>query len=97
MDKERLKEERMELFSYINALFDFPLMLLSIIWLIPIIVDLFYGFSQFFQTLSLVIWGIFIFDFFVELNISPRKNDYLKKNWFIILFIFACVEGFNFI
>jgi len=36
MDKERLKEERMELLSQ-NSLFDFPLMLLSVLWLILII------------------------------------------------------------
>ena len=47
MDKEQLNEERIELLSQINALFDFPLMLLSIVWLILIIVDFVYGLSPF--------------------------------------------------
>lgn len=88
MDKEQLKDERIELLSQINALFDFPLTLLSILWLILIIIDFAYGLSQSLQTLNLVIWGIFIIDFFIELYISPQKKDYLKENWLIALSLF---------
>lgn len=88
MDKEQLKEERKELLSQINSLFDFPLTLLSVVWLILIIIDLVYGLSSSLQTLSLVIWGIFIIDFFVELEISPKKKDYLMQNWLVALSLF---------
>ena len=88
MDKEQLTEERIELLSQINSLFDFPLTLLSILWLILIILDLVYGLSSSLQTLSLVIWGIFIVDFFVELEISPKKKDYLMQNWLIAVSLF---------
>lgn len=80
MDKDQLKKERMELLSQINFLFDFPLMLLSILWLILIIIDLVYGLSPTLQALSFFIWGIFIVDFFIELEVSPNKKDYLKEN-----------------
>jgi voltage-gated potassium channel len=85
MDKEQSKEERVELLSQINALLDFPLVLLSILWLVLIIIDFAYGLSPFLQTLSLVIWGIFIIDFLIELEISPEKKDYLRKNWLVVL------------
>jgi voltage-gated potassium channel len=88
MDKEQLTEERIELLSQINALSDFPLTLLSILWLILIIIDLVYGLSPSLQTLSLVIWGIFIVDFFIELEISPKKKDYLMQNWLVALSLF---------
>lgn len=88
MDKERLNEERIELLSQINALLDFPLILLSVVWLILILVDFVYGLSPFLQTFNLVIWGIFIIDFFIELDISPKKKDYLKKNWLVALSLF---------
>lgn len=88
MDKEQLKEERMELISQINAFLDFPLTLLSILWLVLIIVDFAYGLSPSLQTLNLIIWGIFIIDFFVELDISPKKKDYLKDNWLVALSLF---------
>ena len=67
MNKERLNEERVELLSQINALFEFPLLLLSIVWLILLIIDFIYGLSPLLEGLSLAIWGIFILDFFLEL------------------------------
>jgi len=85
MDKEQSKEERVELLSQINALLDFPLVLLSILWLVLIIIDFAYGLSPSLQTLSLVIWGIFIIDFLIELEISPEKKDYLRRNWLVVL------------
>jgi voltage-gated potassium channel len=85
MDKEQSKEERVELLFQINALLDFPLVLLSILWLVLIIIDFAYGLSPFLQTLSLVIWGIFIIDFLIEFEISPEKKDYLRSNWLVVL------------
>ncbi|MDY9927527.1 potassium channel family protein [Methanosarcina sp.] len=89
MDKNRLNEERVELLSQINSLFDFPLILLSIVWLILIILDFVYGLSPLLQTASTVIWGIFIADFFIELYIAPDKKVYLKGNWLIALSLFV--------
>jgi voltage-gated potassium channel len=88
MDKEQFNEERIKLLSQINALFDFPLLLLSILWLILIIIDFVYRLSPFLQNLSLVIWGIFIIDFLIELSIAPNKKDYLNQNWIVVLSLF---------
>lgn len=88
MDKKQLKDERTELLSQINDLFDFPLTLLSVLWLVLIIVDFVYGLSSSLQKLSLVIWGIFIVDFFIELYISPLKKEYLKNNWLVAFSLF---------
>lgn len=88
MDKKQLKDERTELLSQINDLFDFPLTLLSLLWLVLIIVDFVYGLSSSLQRLSLIIWGIFIIDFFIELYISPMKQDYLKQNWLVAFSLF---------
>lgn len=88
MDKERLNEERIELLSQINALFDFPLLLLSIVWLILLIVDFIHGLSPILENLSLAIWGIFIMDFFIELYIAPDRKIYLKQNWIAAISLF---------
>jgi voltage-gated potassium channel len=88
MNKERLNEERVELLSQINALFDFPLLLLSIVWLILLIVDFIYGLSPILEDMSLAIWGIFIIDFFIEFYIAPDKKVYLKQNWIAALSLF---------
>lgn len=84
-----LKDERAELLSQINDLFDLLLTLLSLLWLILLIVDFVYGLSSSsLQKLSLVIWGIFIVDFLIELYISPLKKDYLKSNWLVAFSLF---------
>jgi voltage-gated potassium channel len=88
MNKERLNEERVELLSQINALFDFPLLLLSIVWLILLIIDFIYGLSPLLEGLSLAIWSIFILDFFLELYIAPDRKDYIKQNWIVSISLF---------
>ncbi|MDD3246292.1 MAG: ion channel [Methanosarcina sp.] len=88
MDKEELQKERIDLLSQINELLDFPLILLSILWLILIVVEFVYGLSLRLQTAVTVIWGIFIVDFFIELYIAPKKKVYLKENWLVALALF---------
>lgn len=74
MNKEQLNEERLDLLSQINEILDFPLLILSIIWLALIVVEFVYGLSSTLQTASIVIWGIFITDFLIELYIAPKKK-----------------------
>jgi voltage-gated potassium channel len=93
MDKVQLKEERIELLSQIDDLLDFPLILLSIVWLILIIFNFVYGLSPFMQKISFFIWGIFIIDFFVELAIAPTKKDYMMKNWIVLFSLFLPAIG----
>lgn len=88
MDKEELQKERIDLLSQIDELLDFPLILLSILWLILIVVEFVYGLSLRLQTAVTVIWGIFIADFFIELYIAPKKKVYLKENWLVALALF---------
>jgi voltage-gated potassium channel len=88
MNKERLNKERIELLSQINALFDFPLLLLSIVWLILLIVDFIYGLSPLLERLSLAIWGIFIIDFCIEFYIAPDRKFYVRQNWIVAFSLF---------
>jgi len=88
MDKEELQQERIDLLYQINELLDFPLILLSIVWLVLIVVDFVYGLSPLLQTASMVIWIIFIADFFIELYIAPKKKVYVKENWLVALSLF---------
>ncbi|AKB79959.1 Potassium voltage-gated channel subfamily KQT [Methanosarcina horonobensis HB-1 = JCM 15518] len=88
MDKERAYQERTELLYQINELLDFPLLLLSIVWLILIVIDFVYGLSPFLRRANDVIWSMFIVDFFVELYIAPKKKAYLEENWLVALSLF---------
>ncbi|WP_094228818.1 potassium channel family protein [Methanolobus psychrotolerans] len=88
MDKEELQQERIDLLYQINKLLDFPLILLSIVWLVLIVLDFVYGLSLLLQTASMVIWSVFIADFFIELYIAPKKKVYVKENWLVALSLF---------
>ncbi|MGB9927768.1 MAG: potassium channel family protein [Methanosarcina sp.] len=88
MDKEQFNQERIELLQHIDDLLDFPLVLLSILWLVLIIIEFTYGLSSTLQMLTTIIWIIFILDFLIELSISPDKKKYLRTNWLVVLSLF---------
>lgn len=74
MNKQELNEQRKELLHQIDELLDFPLVLLSILWLILIIIDFASGLSPTLRKLTTIIWIIFIIDFLIEISISPDKK-----------------------
>ncbi len=79
--QQQLKHERWALLEQINALTDKPMIVLSFIWLALLILDFTGGLSPFLQTVSYILWGLFILDFAIEFMIAPRKLDYLRRNW----------------
>ncbi|MCQ6962937.1 potassium channel family protein [Methanolobus chelungpuianus] len=85
MDKEQSNREREHILSEINETLDTPLIFLSMVWLVLIIMDLLYGLPAFLQTLSTVIWAVFVIDFIIELYIAPHRRVYLKANWLVAL------------
>ena len=76
-----LRDERWELLRQIDELADKPLTALSFVWLILLIVDLTAALNPLLQTLSNVIWALFILDFLVGIVIAPHKKAYLRHNW----------------
>lgn len=85
MDEEQSNREREHILSEINQTLDSPLIFLSMVWLVLIMIDLLYGLPTFLQTLSSIIWAIFIIDFIIELYIAPHRRAYLKANWLVAL------------
>ncbi|MDP9311333.1 MAG: ion transporter [Chloroflexota bacterium] len=79
--QQQLKHERWALLEQINALTDKPMIVLSFIWLALLILDFTGGLSPFLQTVSYILWGLFILDFAIEFMIAPHKLDYLRRNW----------------
>ncbi len=79
--EEDLQQERWKLLNQINALMETPLIILSFVWLGLLVVDFTQGLSPLLQTLSSVIWGIFVVDFAIAMLIAPAKMAYLRTNW----------------
>lgn len=76
-----LKNERWELLSHLNQLFDKPITALAFVWVGLLILDFVQGLGPLLQTLNYLIWAIFILDFVIEFVIAPEKITYLKRNW----------------
>jgi len=72
---------RWELLEQINRFTERPMIALSFVWLVLLVVDFTSGLSPLLQTVSNVIWALFVLDFLIELVIAPRKLAYLRRNW----------------
>ncbi|HYC78452.1 MAG TPA: ion transporter [Planctomycetota bacterium] len=59
-----------------------PLMtVLGVVWLALLVVELAGRSSPALQTAGVVVWGVFVADFALELALAPRKLAYLRKHW----------------
>ena len=79
--EKTLHDERWELLEHLDAIADKPLTALGFVWLLLLIIDFTRGLGPLLQTVSNVIWGLFIADFVVEWLIAPEKRTYLRRNW----------------
>ena len=82
---EQLEKERNQLLHYVQNLFEGPMVILGFIWLILLIIDLTKGLSPFLQTLSTLIWVLFILDFGLKLVLAPVKSAFLKANLLTVI------------
>lgn len=81
----QLHTERWTLLEQINRLTDKPLVGLSFAWLALLVLDLTRGLGPFLQSVTYVIWVLFIADFVLELVIAPNKATYLRQNWLTVV------------
>jgi voltage-gated potassium channel len=80
MDKKAFSE-RKKLLCTVTRLLEGPMVFLGFVWLILLVIELLWGLSPFLQIVSLIIWGIFIFDFLLTFFLAPAKVRFLKVNW----------------
>jgi len=76
-----VNDERWELLQQIDELADKPLTALSFVWLILLIFELTTGLHPLLQTLTYIIWALFVLDFFLGVVIAPHKKAYLRRHW----------------
>ncbi|EYB66963.1 Ion transport protein [Deinococcus phoenicis] len=82
---DELHAARLTTLRHLGALLDRPMTVLSFVWLALLVLDLTQGLSPLLQTLSNVIWGIFILDFLLAFSLAPDKTTYLRRNWLTAL------------
>lgn len=83
--QQALEQERDQILRQWEEWLEFPMLLLSLIWLALFIVELLSRLNPFLQAISNAIWIIFILDFGLEFLLAPRKVVYLKRNWLLAL------------
>lgn len=75
----------MKLLRTIDDALTKPMMVLGIVWLLLLVVQLVYGSKPWSNTLTIVIWGIFVVDFVIRFTLAPKKVAFLKKNWLVAI------------
>jgi voltage-gated potassium channel len=82
-DEQTLLLERWRLLHQIENLLDRPMIVLAFVWLGLLVIDLTTGLNRPLQIVSLVIWGIFGFNFLISFIIAPSKGLYMRRNWLV--------------
>jgi voltage-gated potassium channel len=85
IEERRAERDRWALLRELDRLTERPMLVLSFIWLLLVAIDLIRGLPTALEQLTLVIWGLFIVDFAVELLIAPDRTRYLRRNVLTIL------------
>jgi voltage-gated potassium channel len=80
-----MTRERWELLGRVSALVERPLLILSFVWLALLILDLTRGLSGPLETLTTLIWMLFVLDFALELALAPDRRLYLRRNWLLAI------------
>lgn len=83
-----LEKERFNLLIELQEVLELPLNLLSIVWLGLVIYDFVYGLAGGLETTFYVIWGIFVFDFVIEILLAPDKKEYIKNHLVTVIALF---------
>lgn len=83
--EEALEQERHELLQRLENWLEVPMLILAFVWLALLVGELVWGESLSFEVIGTLIWGVFIFNFGVDLLLAPRKRAYLKRNWLTVI------------
>lgn len=81
LEQQRTTKERLEVLTQLEDWLEVPMLVLGFAWLVLFVVEVIWGLGRFLQTVSTVIWIIFIVDFMLRFTLAPRKLSYLKTNW----------------
>jgi voltage-gated potassium channel len=76
-----LEQERGEILQHLEDWLEIPMLVLSFAWLLLFVLEVVQGLSPLLETLGIVIWIAFIFDFALKITLAPRKLAFLRVNW----------------
>jgi voltage-gated potassium channel len=77
----KLRQERWKLTARLIRALEWPMLILSGIWLVLLVIEFTVGLSPWLQTVNGGIWILFVAQFAVEFIAAPGKRVYLRKRW----------------
>jgi len=83
--EQAIEYEQQQILQQLEDWLEPPMLVLGFVWLGSFVVELTWGLTPLLETISLVIWGIFILEFVLRLSLAPRKVSYFKTNWLAAL------------
>lgn len=83
--RQEIDRERFEILEQLEDWLETPLVILGFVWLALLVVELTRGLSPVLETVTTIIWIIFIADFLLKLLLAPGKLAYLRSNWLTAL------------
>ena len=69
--KQAIDRERCEILQQVEDWLEMPMLLLSLVWTALLIIEFVWGLSSLLNTVSIIIWMIFILDFALRLLLTP--------------------------
>lgn len=82
---KHLAGQREALLARIDRWLEGPMVALGFVWLVLLVIELIWGLSSVLDAVGLVIWGVFVAHFGLELTLAPRKRAYLARNWLTVI------------
>ncbi|HXH98656.1 MAG TPA: ion transporter [Sphingobacteriaceae bacterium] len=79
-ENKRQAVARNRLLIKIEKILEGPMIFLGFVWLVLLIIEFINGFNSILETISTVIWIIFICDFVIKFILAPKKLLFLQKN-----------------
>ena len=79
-NRQELEHNRWALLEEVQEWLETPMILLGFVWLVLLLVELTSGLGPLLQTVSNVIWGLFILDFLLRFALAPAKLPFLRAN-----------------
>ncbi len=80
-EKQAIEHEQQQILQQLEDWLELPMLVLSLVWLGLFVMELTWRLTPLLETISLVIWGVFILEFVLRPSLASRKVSYLKANW----------------
>jgi voltage-gated potassium channel len=77
--------QRWKLLRELEEWLDWPMAILSLVWLGIVVWELVSGSTELLSTLGTVIWIIFIIEFLIRLTLAPDRMAFVKSSWLTVL------------